>query len=187
MIGVLLADGFEEVEALGTVDILRRCGEDVRLVRVSSTESSEKQAIGGHDIKVECDMSVNDTEDFKNLEEADVIALPGGLVGVNNLKASSKVKELLDKRNEEGKWIAAICAAPTLLAEYGYLNGKAAVCYPGMEDQLTGAVIGADKAVVHENIITSQAAGTTHKFAQAIMKALGKEDKCKEVISGMHY
>lgn len=182
MIAVLLADGFEEIEALGTVDILRRCGEEVKMVAVAEN----KIVNGGHNISVVAD--VNIYENYEQIVNANVVVLPGGLLGVENLSKSSKVEELIDKVIKQNGYVAAICAAPTLLSKYGLLKDRVAVCYPGMEDELTcDTYKGDEKAIISGNVITSKAAGTTEIFAQTIMKALGKEQICKEIIAKMYY
>jgi len=181
MIAVLLAEGFEEIEALGTVDILRRCGEEVKMVAVAENNIVN----GGHNIPVVADVNIH--ENYEQIMNAEVVVLPGGLLGVENLGNSSKVEELIHEILKKDGYVAAICAAPTLLAKYGLLEDQVAVCYPGMEDELTGAYKGVEKAVISGNVITSKAAGTTEVFAQTIMKALGKEQICKEIIAKMYY
>lgn len=182
MIAVLLADGFEEIEALGTVDILRRCGENVKTVAVAEGTNIVN---GGHNIPVVCDINIYENGD--QLASAEVIVLPGGLLGVENLGKSEEVERRVRSVVQRGGYAAAICAAPTLLAKYGLLEDQVAVCYPGMEDELTGAYKGVERAVISGNIITSKAAGTTEVFAQTIMKAIGKEHICREIIEKMYY
>ncbi|MEM5870244.1 MAG: DJ-1/PfpI family protein [Candidatus Aenigmatarchaeota archaeon] len=162
---VLLADGFEEIEAITVIDVLRRAGIEVDAVGITSG-----WVTGSHNINVMADKKLNEID----IEKYDGIVLPGGSKGVANLLKSSKVKEFLEKMNEKGKLIAAICAAPSILAKYHLLDNKRATIYPGMEKELPYPRD--EKVVVDANIITSQGPGTALEFALAIVeKLLGKE------------
>ena len=129
MVYILLAPGFEEAEALVPADLLRRAGIETKLV------SLEGEAVtGSHRITVRADASLAEID----LSGAEMLVLPGGGEGVKNLGAEARVEELVREAAGRDLWIAAICAAPTLLGRWGLLEGKKAVCYPGMEDQLVG-------------------------------------------------
>ena len=179
MIYVFLANGFEEIEALGTVDILRRCDLDVQTVSITDTLNVK----GSHGIPVEADIL------FENLreEEADALILPGGLPGADNLENCKKLTDLLCAKAAEGKLLAAICAAPKVFGILGLLSGVKATCYPGFEAKLVGAVVKHKGVVADKNFITAKAAGVTQDFAQAIAEYLGKGAVCRRVIKGMYY
>ncbi len=179
MVILFLADGFEEIEALATVDILRRCGIDVKTVSVSNSNA----VMGAHHIPVVADLRMHEICDA----EPEAVILPGGLPGADNLEASSIVNEKLAECYKGGGLVAAICAAPKVLGAAGLLKGKRAVCYPGFEDKLIGAEVVNERVCVCENVITSRGAGTSHDFAFAIAKWLGKEDATVKIRKGMLY
>ena len=130
MIYVLLADGFEEIEALTPVDMLRRAGCEVRTVGIG-----KKTITGAHGIPVCADL----VSDEATADGVRMVILPGGMPGTKHLAASAFVEETLARVSREGGYLAAICAAPTVLAKYGYLKGKRATCFPGFEKELSGA------------------------------------------------
>ena len=177
MVYLFLADGFEEIEALCTLDFLRRAGVNVTTVGVSG-----KTANGSHKIPVVCDI----TEDELDINsELDMIILPGGMPGSTNLDKSLVVDAMIKKAVAEDKFICAICAAPFILGKRGILKGKRATCYPGFENQLTGAEIVNAGVVRHGKIITGRAMGSSHDFALEIVEALcGAEmrQKLKEAV-----
>lgn len=179
MVLVFLADGFEEAEALVPVDMLKRCGLEVKTVSIMET----KLVTGTHGIQVMAD------ELYKNFKPSsfDAVILPGGLPGADYLENSAYVKDLVLAANEKGKLICAICAAPKVLGCHGLLKGKKAVCYPGFEDKLTGAETSDDGIMVSDNIITSRAAGKCFDFAFEIVKALGKENEAEKVKKAILY
>ena len=158
------ADGFEEVEALMTVDILRRGGVEVSLVSITD----ETEVTGSHGITVKMDGILKD----QNIMEYDIIILPGGQPGTTNLGQSPEVKLSVMAMYGVKKWVAAICAAPTVFGQYGILSGKKACCYPGLEEQLTGATVTYDKVTIDANVITSRGLGTALDFALAILEQL---------------
>lgn len=177
MVYLFLANGFEEIEALYVLDLLRRAGVETLSVGVSG-----KIAMGSHKIPVTCDITTSElpfTADF------DMIILPGGLPGSTNLDSDESVDRYIDLASKNGKLICAICAAPFILGKRGLLDGKDATCFPGFESQLTGAKI-KDAGVVRDgNIITGRAMGSAHEFALAIIEALlGKDasEKMKKAI-----
>lgn len=167
-VSVYFAEGFEEIEALTVVDILRRAG--VKTDMVSVTGSLE--VTGAHGIKIATDRLFDE-----NVEDEDCIVLPGGMPGTNNLKAHAGLVDKIIKFNEKGKYIAAICAAPTVFGGLGLLKGKEATCYPGMEDGLLEAKVRTDSSVVCDgNIITSRGMGTAIDFSLFIVSALIDEE-----------
>ena len=171
MVYIFLADGFEEIEALTQVDYLRRAG--IKVVTVGVTG---KTVNGAHSIPVVCDI----TEDEICLtDELEMVILPGGIPGVPNLEKSKKVMEALTFANEHGLYIAAICAAPTLLAKYGLLEKKRATCYPSMSDMLENYT---DAPVVCDGkIITARAAGASEEFSFEIIATLTTRDNAEKV------
>ena len=166
MIYEILADGFEEIEAVAPADILRRGGKEVML-----TGLAKKTAVGSHGIEFICDINIDEI-DKNNIE---MVILPGGMPGTLNLKESNKVKELLDYCTNNSIYIGAICAAPSILGKFGYLAGKSATCFPGFEDELTGASVLPDRVVKDGNIITSRGAGTALDFGFSLLSVFNKE------------
>ncbi len=181
MVAVLLADGFETAEALIPVDILRRAGVEVVLAGVGSIE-----VVSSHRVPVRADQTLEEL----NSAELEMLVLPGGGVGVENLGKSEAVRALILKMSEEGKLIGAICAAPVLLAELGILEGKRAVCFPSMTDELVkyGARLQADERVTHDrNIITAQAAGSSFDFGFKLVAMLLGWQASEKVRKNMYY
>lgn len=173
MIYVFLADGFEEIEALATVDILRRADIDTKTVGVTG-----KTVMGTHGIKVEADIRIDEATDVS----LDGVVLPGGLPGAWNLKDNQRVRELTEYCFKTKKLVAAICAAPAVLGDFGFLKGKKAVCYPGFEDRLVGAQCVSDSVVVSDNIITAKGAGAAFEFAFEIVSYVEGSDKKAKTI-----
>ncbi len=176
MIYVFLADGFEEIEALATVDVLRRADIETKTVGVGT-----KTPVGTHNIKVEADI----TEAEATNEDLDGVVLPGGLPGAWNLKDSKKVEELTDYCFKNGKLVSAICAAPSVLGDWGILEGKKAVCYPGFEDRLRGAQICDAPAVADGFVVTGKGAGTALEFAFEIVRKLCSKEKADSIKEAM--
>lgn len=168
MIYVFLAEGFEEVEALATVDVLRRAGLDVKTVGVSGSTVS-----GSHSIPVVCDVSVDDIQPDSSIE---AVVLPGGMPGTINLESSDKVNSFIDYAYAEGKYVCAICAAPSILGKKGLLEGREAICFPGFEEYLYGAKLSDKSVCVDGKIITAKACGVALKFGKVIAEQfIGKE------------
>ncbi len=179
MIYVFLAEGFEEIEALAPVDVLRRAEIDVKTVGVGA-----KFITGSHGIKVESDISLNEVR----LDDLDGIVLPGGMPGTTNLEANEEVSKLIDYAAANGKIIAAICAAPMILGHKGLLRGKNAVCFKGFEKELTGAHVLDRPAVRDGNIITAWGAGGAMDFALALLSAITEDDEfAKKMARNMRY
>ncbi len=177
MVYVFLAEGFEEIEALSVVDIIRRCGLSLQTVSISQN----RQVTGAHGIPVLADRLFSETD----FSDALALVLPGGLPGSDNLQNCEELKKLLIEGNEKGILLAAVCAAPKVLGAFGILKGKRATCYPGYEPELLGATPVEDRVAVDKNCITSRGAGTAADFAFAIAKALGAETE--GVYRGMLY
>ena len=169
MIYVFLAEGFEEIEAITPIDMLRRCGLDVVTVGIGS-----KNITGSHGITVNTDIEESNIILDDNIE---MIILPGGMPGTLNLEASDYVQKAIDYCVDKNKYIAAICAAPSILGHKNLLQDKNATCYKGLENNLTGANIVFDDVAVDGNIITSRGAGTALPFSFALIKLLISEEK----------
>ena len=177
MVYVLLAPGFEEAEALVPADMLRRAGIETALVSIG-----DQAVMGSHGISVAAD----ETLDRVGLSNAEMLVLPGGGTGVKNLGGEPKVEQLVREALE--LWVAAICAAPTLLGRWGLLKGKEAVCYPGMEDQLAGAQVRMDRKVVQDGrIITGRAAGSAFEFGLSLVEALAGKEAADKVCTAIHF
>lgn len=171
MIYIFLADGFEEIEALTVVDLLRRCELEVKTVGIG------REAIrGSHGILVQSDIA---DKDFVFDGSIDMIVLPGGMPGTLNLENSPLVQSVIDFCVNHDKYIAAICAAPTILGHKGLLHNQQAVCYMGFESQLEGALIGDENVCVSDKFITSKGPGTTIEFALKIVEILISKERSK--------
>ncbi|MDP8299552.1 MAG: DJ-1/PfpI family protein [Candidatus Tantalella remota] len=176
---MILAEGFEEVEAVTPLDVLRRAGVIVTVAGVGG-----KNIAGAHGISISADIVL---EEYKGLPDA--VILPGGLPGAENLAGSTKVKDILTRMNSEGRLIAAICASPALvLAPAGILDGKKAACYPGMEKTFsTGIHFVSEKVVQDGNIITSKGPATAFAFGVKIAENLVGKDKADMIAQQMLY
>lgn len=159
---VFLAPGFEEIEALTVVDILRRAGIDTDTVSISK----DYTVPGAHGINVEADKVIAEVD----FSDSEMIVLPGGMPGTKNLEACEDLMTQVDDYLSSGRYVAAICAAPTILGHRSLLIDKPACCYPGMEDQLQGAHVSFDKVVVSDKIITSRGMGTAIPFALKLVE-----------------
>ena len=177
MILVFLAEGFEEVEALATVDVLRRAGLEVKTVGVTGATVS-----GSHSISVVCDTTIDAVEPDESIE---AVVLPGGMPGTLNLEKDEKVNSFIDYAYASGKYVCAICAAPSILGKKGLLEGKEAICFPGFEEYLYGASVSDKSVCVDGKIITAKACGVALKFGKVIAEQfIGKEkaDKLWETL-----
>ena len=173
MIYVFLAQGFEETEAIAPIDILRRCGKEVITVGIGDNIIK-----GSHGIAV-----VTDTED-KLVElnsDLEMIVLPGGMPGTINLEASETVQKAIDYCIANDLYIGAICAAPSILGHKGLLKGKKATCYTGFEQELTGAEVLDDPAVIDGKIITARGAGVAVDFGLKLVEALVSKEKSEKM------
>ncbi len=174
MIYMFLADGFEEVEALCPLDILRRAGLEVTTVGVDGKDIIK----GAHGITVHADIP-----DIMYRDSApDMIILPGGMPGSSNLDESRIVDSALRAASRQGKYLAAICAAPMVLGKRGYLEGKRAVCFPGFEEYLSGADIPSDSTVVRDgNIITAKGMGAAFDFGLELVKCFKNDGTAEKI------
>lgn len=177
---ILLANGFEEIEGLMAVDLMRRAGIDIKMVSI--TDSLD--ITGARGIGVKADITLKEAGD-----DADMVVLPGGMPGTNYLKESDEVRAMVQNYYDSDKFIAAICAAPTVFGAMGLLNGKKATCYPGLEASLTGAMWpGADYPVVQDGkIITSRGLGTAADFALKLIENLIDSKKADEIAQSVVY
>lgn len=176
-VALFLANGFEEIEAIATTDILRRAQIDV--VTVSITE--KRSVIGAHGVEVIAD-SIFEETDFS---EIDLLLLPGGMPGSKHLNEHKGLKDLLIEFNSQHKLIAAICAAPMVLGGLGLLKGKRATCYPGFESELIGATIDGGNLIVDGNITTGKGPACVFDFALSLVEQLVGLQVRNEVASGM--
>ena len=156
---VPLAEGFEEIEAIAVIDVLRRANIKVDVVGIE-----DEIVAGRNGVKILCDKIITDVKP----DDYDGIVLPGGNPGYKNLENSQQVINLIKAYNSRGKLIAAICASPTILEKIGVLEGKKATCYPAMKDKLKNYVD--ERVVVDKNVITSQGPGTAIEFALEIVR-----------------
>ncbi len=177
MVYILVAEGFEETELVVPTDILRRGGVDVKLVGVSSRETSSTRGV-----KIQTDISLDDLIIY----EMDMLVIPGGQPGVDNLWADERVKRLIKQAAAADKIIGAICAAPMLLGRLGLLDGKRATCYPGCESDLTGAIVDEKELTVKDgNFITSKGPGTAFSFGFKLLEAIKDKETALSVAKGM--
>lgn len=176
MVYVFLANGFEEIEALSVVDILRRAEIETKTVGVTG-----KEITGTHGITVKADITVEDVD--KN--DIDAVVLPGGMPGAVNLKNSAEVEQLLLLCVGSGKVTAAICAAPLVLGNLGLLENKTATCYPGFEEELKGAKILRQNVCVDGNIITASGPAAANEFAFALVDKLKNSTASAKIRKGM--
>ncbi|MBO6133610.1 MAG: DJ-1/PfpI family protein [Lachnospiraceae bacterium] len=173
-VACLLADGFEEIEGLTVVDMCRRAGIDIKTASIS--DSLEVTSSNGITVKADCKF-----DDIK-FDEMDMIVLPGGGLGTENLEKFAPLKDVLLSFNEKGKFISAICAAPRILGDLGLLKGKKAICFPGLEGRLTGATIMSnEKCVTDGHIVTARGMGASVEFAAAIITQLLGAEKAEEI------
>lgn len=176
---VFLAEGFEEVEALTPVDLLRRCGAEVSVVGVTG-----KTVCGARGISVVADEVLGE----HNYALDDMLVLPGGMPGTKNLYASAEVCEAVRKAVKTDRYVAAICAAPSIVfGGLGILNGKKATCYPGMEDGMTGAEPVDAPCVIDGKIITGRGAGAAMDFALSLCEVLFGHERAAEMAKSVCY
>ena len=168
MVYLFMADGFEEVEGLTVVDLLRRAGVEIQTVSIMK----RRNVISSHQIELMADILF---EEIK--EEPEMLILPGGIPGTPNLKAHEGLGTLIRQCAEKEVYLAAICAAPTVYGAMGLLEGKNATCYPGMESELLGAKVSYEPVVVDGRYITSRGLGTAIDFGLTLTELLkGKEE-----------
>ncbi len=179
MVYILLGDGFETAEALVPADLMRRAGIKVSLVGVDG-----KRVVSGQGIAVEADVTIQEV----NFEDLELLMLPGGLGGVDVIAKSIPAITLIQKCAEAGKWVTAICAAPTILAHQGLLDRRNAIVYPGMEEDMYSAIVNVGKKIVRDGrFITAQAAGSSFEFGLKMIEVLRGEDAAEQVRQSVHY
>lgn len=172
MIAVFLAEGFEETEALTTVDVLRRAGFKVATIGVGSTTIT-----GSHGIQVTADRAENDWRE----DELEGVVLPGGMPGTRNLEKSAAVQRALDYAAGHDLLIGAICAAPSVLGHKGLLKGRQAVCFPGFEEELEGAILQDALVATDGRYVTAKGMGVTIPFALAIVSLLHSSEEAAKL------
>lgn len=179
---LFLADGFEEVEALATVDVLRRAGMEVRTVSIKNG----REVTGAKNVSVIADTTIDEIELGDNI---DWLICPGGMPGATNLAACDKLGRMIKEQNAKGGHIAAICASPAVVfAPLGVLKGRKATCYPGMEPlALIDTEMTGQPVVVAENVITANGPANTFAFALAIVTASLGAETADSVAQGMLY
>ncbi len=175
---IVLATGFEDCEAMITIDILRRAKVSVDLV----AEGGSLEVLTSHGVKLLAEKLLKDTD----LSSYDVLILPGGKLGTQNLEANETVKSAVTKQVESGKLMCAICAAPSILGHLGLLKGKRYTCFPGFDDESYGGSYQMELAVQDGNIITGRGMGATIEFARMIVKNIAP-DALDHVDYGIQY
>ena len=173
---VLLAEGFEEVEALTVSDIMRRAKVTCDLVSIK-----DKKVTSSHNVTIEADKIIDENMDY------DLVVLPGGMPGASNLRDDDKVINLIKKQNKEGKLIGAICAAPIVLGRAGLTEGRKITSYPEYEDELPNCDYLEEAVVVDGNIITSRGPATAMAFSYKLLEVLGYSHEVDGIASGMLY
>ncbi|WP_430812315.1 MULTISPECIES: DJ-1 family glyoxalase III [unclassified Carboxylicivirga] len=176
-VAVFLAEGFEEVEALTPVDVLRRAGIEVTTVSITGQATVK----GAHDIPVVADALFESI----NFNTYDALILPGGMPGTNNLNAHAALRQLIIDFADRNKILGAICAAPLILGELGLLQNKKAVCYPGFEKHLKGATITNDASIIDGHIITANGIGSAMPFALNLIRTLCSPELANELAKKM--
>lgn len=176
---VFLAEGFEEIEAITPIDILRRAHCTVTTVSITG----ERTVMGAHQIPIISDVLFEDC----SFSDVDALSLPGGLPGAHNLNAHEGLKALIQEQYTQGKIVVANCAAPLILGGLGVLQGKKATCYPGYEDTLVGAFPTGEQCVVSDTIITGNGPGASAKVAFALVSKLQGNDVAMQWEQGMMF
>ena len=179
MIYCFLANGFEEIEAIAPIDILRRAELDVTVVGIGGLA-----VVGSHGIAVGAD--ITDSE-VGLPDDIEAVILPGGMPGTLNLGKHEGLCELLKKHYEAEKMIAAICAAPSVFGELGFLNGRIATCYPGFESKLEGAIVCGAKVAVDGHVVTSRGLGTAIDFALKLIELLKDLETSSQISDAIIY
>lgn len=176
---IFLAEGMEEIEALTVVDICRRAKIDIQTVSVTQ----ERWVTGSHGIKVQTDTLLSEVD----FETVDMIVLPGGMPGTLNLEACSPLMQKVEEFYANGKYIAAICAAPSIFGHRGMLDGRNACSYPSYEEQLAGATVSRNPVEVSEHVITSRGMGTAIDFALCIVSCISGQQCADEIKASIIY
>lgn len=174
-----IANGSEEIEALTVVDVLRRAGVEIKTVSITGA----KEVSLSHGVKMECDLTIEQCD----FSDADMLLLPGGLPGATNLNEHEGVRKAMLAQYNAGKKVGAICAAPLVLGSLGILQGKKATCYPGFEDQMTGAEYTAEVFTIDGNVITGCGPAATLPYSYAILEMLGYNNEALALKEGMMF
>lgn len=178
-VSLFLADGFEEIEGLTVVDLLRRAKIELETVSIMG----RKEIMGAHQMEVKADVLFEDAD----FGETKMLVLPGGMPGTLHLKNYGALRQLVLKFNKEEKQVAAICAAPTVFGDLGILQGRKAACYPGMEDGLTGAEVCYDGVVTDGHITTSRGMGTAMDFGLRLIEILRGKEEAEKIAAQIVY
>lgn len=176
---VFLADGFEEIEGLTVVDLLRRAEVEVTTVSITGAYIVH----GAHEIDVQADKLFEEM----NYEEQDMLVLPGGMPGTLNLGKHAGLEKVLRQFYEKEKYIAAICAAPSVFGKYGFLDGRKATAYPGFEEELVGAECVTEAVAISDFVITSRGMGTAIDFSLALIEKLVDKAKSEQIAKSIIY
>ncbi|MCM1539771.1 MAG: DJ-1/PfpI family protein [Blautia sp.] len=176
---IFLAEGFEEIEALTVVDICRRSGITIDMVSITEKD----RVVSSHGVEVKADKVFSQAE----FDAYDMLILPGGMPGTKNLEACGPLMEQIDAFYEKGKYIAAICAAPSIFGHRGILKGRNACSYSSFESHLEGADVTKGPVEISDHVITSRGMGTAIDFGLAIAGVLGTEEKAEEVAEAIVY
>ncbi len=179
MVCILLGDGFEEAEAIVSADLLRRSGEQVKLVGLE-----DRQVTGAHSITVTADMTLEEVE----TDKLKMLVLPGGMGGVESIQMNLFATAMIQRAANKGCYIGAICAAPIILAHMGILDRRKAVCYPGLEGKMGSAVVQKGQRVVADGrIITGEGPGSAFDFALKLVEVLKGREAAQAVREEVHY
>lgn len=178
-VAVFFAEGFEEIEALTVVDICRRGGLTVDMVSVTGNA----EVTSSHSVTVKADKTFEQAD----FNDYDMLVLPGGMPGTKNLEAHEGLMGQIDTFYEKGKYIAAICAAPSIFGHRGILKGRNACSYPSFESHLEGASVTADPVEISDHVITSRGMGTAIEFGLSILSIFCGQEKAEELAKGIVY
>ncbi len=177
MLYMFLADGFEETEAIGSLDVIKRAGLDIKTVSIDA-----ELVTGSHGVSVKADILKSEI----NFDDMDGVILPGGLPGTTNLQKDETVQKAISYCEENGLLLAAICAAPMVLGEAGVLSGKEAICYPGFEKHLKGATVSKKPCTTSKNVICAKGAGVSMVFGAAIVDYF-KKGEGRKILDAMQH
>jgi len=176
-IAIFLAEGFEEIEALTVVDVCRRCGLAIDMVSVMT----DKAVKSSHGVSVYADKLYSEVD----FSEYEMLVLPGGMPGTKNLEAHQGLMAQVDAFYAAGRYIAAICAAPSIFGHRGILKGRNACCYPGFESHLEGANVTSGPVEISDHVVTSRGMGTAIEFALAIAEIFCGRQKAEEMAAAI--
>lgn len=176
-IAIFFAEGYEEIEALAVVDVCRRLKLEIDMVSITE----ERAVTGAHGISVGMDKVFGEID----CADYDMLVLPGGMPGTRNLEACAPLMEQIDAFYENGKYIGAICAAPSIFGHRGILKGRKACCYPGFESHLEGAEVTTDAVSVDGNVVTSRGMGTAIEFGLTIGGLFVEKEKVEALAKGI--